>query len=107
MAWEFNDEVISEILESAGFDSSIGETVNGIKDEQGVNHQIYINSKGRIRYQYARLLSTEEKSISLAGKQFEYDKEKRDIVNITGKLEDIGELVQFLRDVSVIIRKGM
>ena len=107
MAWEFNTEVICSILEEAGFDASeTDDVVSGIKEEDGVNHQIYINSKGHVRYQFARLSGSASQSVVLAGKNFSYDKEIRDVVNIIGYLDGIDMLVKFLRDMSNIIRKG-
>ena len=106
MAWEFNTEIIERILEEAGFDSSIGEYVSAVKEEDGINHQFYINPKGRIRYQFSRLLEQTSQDIMLLGKKFSYDKENRDIVNVIGCLDSLDELVKFLQNITSLINKG-
>ncbi len=106
MAWDFNTEVIIKILEEAGFDSSVTENISAVKEENGINHQFYINPKGRIRYQFSRLLDETNQPIMLLGKQFSYDKENRDIVNVIGNLESLDELVRFLQDITSLVQKG-
>ena len=82
MSWNHNSEVLTAILEEDGFDVTESETINGIKEEDGLNHQIYINPKGHIRYQYASQTGYVEQNIVIAGKEFKYDKETRNVVNI-------------------------
>ncbi len=106
MSWNHNSEVLTAILEEDGFDVTESETINGIKEEDGLNHQIYINPKGHIRYQYASQTGYVEQNIVIAGKEFKYDKETRNVVNIIGFLDDINSLVTFLRDIKKIIKKG-
>lgn len=106
MSWNHNSEVLTAILEEDGFDVTESETINGIKEEDGLNHQIYINPKGHIRYQYASQTGYVEQNIVVAGKEFKYDKETRNVVNIIGFLDDINSLVTFLRDIKKIIKKG-
>ena len=106
MSWNHNSEVLTAILEEDGFDVTESETINGIKEEDGLNHQIYINPKGHVRYQYAIRSGYVEQDIVIAGKNFKYDKETRNVVNIIGFLDDINSLVTFLRDIKKIIKKG-
>ncbi|MHC9541419.1 MAG: hypothetical protein AB9903_18095 [Vulcanimicrobiota bacterium] len=106
MPWQYNTDVITGILEEAGFDVIATETVQGIKDEGDMNHQVFVNPKGRIRYQYSELLTHTTDTVNLAGKRFDLDVENRDIKNIIGVLEKIEDLVAFLRDVPQILRKG-
>lgn len=107
MAWEFNTETLTAVLEEAAFDvAETDDILSGIKEENGINHQIYINSKGHVRYQFAKLSGAASQAVILAGKNFTYDKEVRDVVNIIGYLDGIDMLVKFLRDISLIIRKG-
>ena len=106
MAWDFNTEIIVKILEEAGFDASVTEYVSALKEEDGINHQCYLNPKGRVRYQFSRLLDEGNQDIILIGKKFSYDKENRDIVNIIGYLESLDELVKFLQNISSFIKKG-
>lgn len=106
MSWNHNSEVLTAILEEDGFDVTESETINGIKEEDGLNHQIYINPKGHIRYQYASQTGYVEQNIVVAGKEFKYDKETRNVVNIIGFLDDINSLITFLRDIKKIIKKG-
>ena len=106
MSWNHNSEVLTAILEEDGFDVTESETINGIKEEDGLNHQIYINPKGHIRYQYASQTGYVEQNIVIAGKEFKYDKETRNVVNIIGFLDDINSLVTFLRAIKKIIKKG-
>jgi hypothetical protein len=106
MSWTYNSEIITAILEEDGFDVTETETINGMKDESGLNHQVYINPKGHIRYQYATQTGYVEQNIMLGGKQFKYDRETRNVVNIIGYLDDTNSLVSFLRDINKIIKKG-
>lgn len=106
MAWDFNKEIISQILEEAGFDTSITEYVSAIKEEDDINHQCYLNPKGRIRYQFSRLLNKANQDIVVIGKKFSYEKENRDIVNVTGYLDSLDELVKFLQNITSLIKKG-
>jgi len=106
MPWQYNSDVITGILEEAGFDVIVTDTVQGIRDEGDMNYQVFINPKGRIRYQYSELLSHKTDTINIAGKRFDLDVENRDIRNIIGVLDRIEDLVAFLQNVPQILRKG-
>jgi hypothetical protein len=106
MPWQYNADVITGILEEAGFDVIVTDTVQGIRDEGDMNYQVFINPKGRIRYQYSELLSHKTDTINIAGKRFDLDVENRDIRNIIGVLDRIEDLVAFLQNVPQILRKG-
>jgi hypothetical protein len=105
MAWEQNDELITGILEEAGFDVIVHKTIDGIKDEGSKNHQVYVNPKGRIRYQFSEQLSHSTKGHSLFGREFNIDREKRNITNIYGELKNPEELVSFLKTIPDLVRK--
>ncbi len=106
MPWQYNTDVITGILEEAGFDVIVTETVQGIKDEGDMNHQIFVNPRGRIRYQYSEMLSHNTDTVDVAGKRFDLDVENRDIKNIIGELDKIDGLVAFLQNIPQILRKG-
>lgn len=106
MAWIFDTERITGILEEAGFDTVVQENVSAVRDEGGKNYQMYINSKGRIRFQYSELLKSFIRPVDIQGKSFNYDFENRDIINVTGQLGSIDELVSFLGNIMSVINKG-
>jgi len=107
MPWQHDPEVIVPILREAGFDTIISQTINGIRDEGDTNHQVFINSQGRIRYQFSELINHTSRTITLFDKEFNIDKENRDIINIIGELESYDDLVRFLRSVPEITRKDI
>jgi hypothetical protein len=106
MAWENNPELIVGILEEAGFDTIVTDTIQGIKEDGTSNHQVYINKKGRVRYQYSTQKSQKSSTYSLFKREFNIDTENRDIMNIIGELQSADELVKFLQSIPDIIRKG-
>lgn len=103
MAWEYNPELLIKILEEADFDAYEAGNITAVKEIDGINHQLYINPKGRVRYQYSILLSSENSSIEMLKKSFMSDREKRLIVNIIGQLDSIDELLSFIREVNAKI----
>lgn len=107
MPWQHDPEVIVHILEEAGFDAIVSQTINGIKDEGDTNHQVFINPQGRIRYQFSELLKHTTATATLVGKEFDIDRENRDIVNVMGELETLDNLVKFLQNVSELMRKDV
>ncbi|MDQ7824695.1 MAG: hypothetical protein RDV48_17975 [Candidatus Eremiobacteraeota bacterium] len=106
MPWDYNTDLIVAILEEAGFDAIVAQTVNGIRDDGETNHQVYINSKGRIRYQYSEILKHETKKTTILARKFDYDLENRNIINIMGELKSTEELVDFLKAIPSIVKKG-
>lgn len=107
MPWQYNSEVIVRILEEAGFDTVISQNINGIKDEGDTNHQVFVNPQGRVRYQFSELISHTTRTASLMGREFDIDRENRDIVNIMGELQSFDDLVKFLQGVPEITRKDV
>jgi hypothetical protein len=106
MAWENNTDLIVGILQEAGFDTVVGDTIQGIKEEGTFNHQVYINKKGRVRYQFSAQKSQKNSAYSLFKREFNIDSENRDILNIIGELQNPDELVKFLQSIPDIIKKG-
>lgn len=107
MPWQQNSDVITHILEEAGFDTIVSQTINGIKDDGETNHQVFINPQGRIRYQFSELLNHTSDTTVILGREFDINKENRNIVNIMGELESFDELVKFLQNVSEMTREGV
>jgi len=92
MPWNYDPDALTAILEEAGYETIVEDGISAVKDAEEVNQQIYINTSGKMRYQYARLISHTSSNSSLNGKTISIDCENRRIVNILMDLSSVDEL---------------
>jgi hypothetical protein len=105
MPWNYDPDRLVAILEDAGFDAVIYDNVEAVKEEGDSNHQVYINPQGKLRYQFARLLEKDQYSKYVLGKDFNVEREKREIYNSFCQLDNADELILILQNLPQIIGK--
>jgi hypothetical protein len=105
MPWIYDPERLVAILEDAGFDALLFDNIEAVKEEGDKNYQVYINPQGRLRYQIARLLDQDQHSKYILGKEFDVEREKREVVNSFCQLDSADELVLILQNLPQIIGK--
>lgn len=105
MAWTYEPEGLVEILDQAGFDAFIYDNIEAVKDEGGINQQVYINPSGQLRFQYSSVTAESASTENYLGHPLSIDRQCRDITTIIYRLGKTEDLIQFLAHVPDVIRK--
>lgn len=105
MSFDYNPEALTQVLVAAGFDALNYDYVEALKEEGTSNHQVYINPKGSVRYQFSKPISQENFSTSSNNQLFQVEKEIREITNLRGELKNTGDLEQILNQLPKLLGK--